>query len=320
MDKNTDHTGEFIVSYLHDREGTHGEISADLKKTREFKQSETIFRLKKNVAFLNNLSSEDQLWRQINSDIRPAKIRSNWLKYAAIVILSFTIGSLLVYFSGVTKYDNELASISSPRGQITSLTLFDGTTVWLNSETTIKYSSAFNKKKREVFVEGEAYFEVAHNDKIPFIVNIGNSKVKVHGTTFNVKAYPSDNYIEAVLMEGKIEFIANNRSSILNPSEKIVFSTENGAISKGLADVEKVSAWKKGKYYYNNEKLSDIIEQIQRWYDTEFIFNEDELSHFTFTGVVNRERSIEYNLKIIELTNKIKFESKNDAIIITRKE
>ncbi|HAZ03302.1 MAG TPA: hypothetical protein DCY97_14205 [Marinilabiliales bacterium] len=152
------------------------------------------------------------------------------------------------------------------------------------------------------------------------MVNLGNSKVKVHGTTFNVKAYPSDNYIEAVLIEGKIEFIANNRSAVLNPSEKIILLTENGSISTGLADVEKTSAWKKGKYYYSNEKLSSIIEQIQRWYDTEFIFNEDELSHFTFTGVVNREKSIEYNLKIIELTNKIKFESKDGAIIITRKE
>lgn len=320
MEKNINHNEEFIASYLHDREGTQDDIPADLKNTREFKQSETIFRLRKNVAFLNSLSPEDRFWGRVNSGIRPVKLLSNWIKYAAIVVLSFTIGSLLIYFSGITRYDAELASISSPRGQITSLTLFDGTTVWLNSETTIKYSSAFNKKEREVFVEGEAYFEVAHNDKIPFIVNLGNSKVKVHGTTFNVKAYPSDNYIEAVLIEGKIEFIANNRSAVLNPSEKIVLLTENGSISTGLADVEKTSAWKKGKYYYSNEKLSSIIEQIQRWYDMEFIFNEDELSHFTFTGVVNREKSIEYNLKIIELTNKIKFESKNGAIIITRKE
>ncbi|HBL76599.1 MAG: hypothetical protein A2W90_21190 [Bacteroidetes bacterium GWF2_42_66] len=320
MEKNINHNEEFIVSYLHDREDTQDDIPADLKNTREFKQSETIFRLRKNVAFLNSLSPEDRFWGRINSGIRPVKRLSNWIKYAAIVVLSFTIGSLLIYFSGITRYDAELASISSPRGQITSLTLFDGTTVWLNSETTIKYSSAFNKKEREVFVEGEAYFEVAHNDKIPFIVNLGNSKVKVHGTTFNVKAYPSDNYIEAVLIEGKIEFIANNRSAVLNPSEKIILLTENGSISTGLADVEKTSAWKKGKYYYSNEKLSSIIEQIQRWYDTEFIFNEDELSHFTFTGVVNREKSIEYNLKIIELTNKIKFESKDGAIIITRKE
>ncbi|MGV8090818.1 MAG: FecR family protein [Mangrovibacterium sp.] len=212
-----------------------------------------------------------------------------------------------------------MASISSPRGQITSLTLFDGSVVWLNSESTIKYSSDFNTKKREVYVEGEAYFEVTHHEKKPFIVNLGNSQVKVHGTSFNVKAYPQSNRIETVLMEGKIEFIANSQSILLNPCERIVLSPQEGTIEKDQVDVEKITAWKKGKYYYSNEKLSTIIGQLQRWYDMEFVFDENELSLYNFTGVINHEKSIQYNLKLIELTNKINVEFKDDKIVIKSK-
>lgn len=319
METNTDYNQELIASAFHNRPGALADIPPDLKETQEYKATEKIFSVRENVSFLNSLSAEDRFWNKISNRIRPNPISAHWMKYAAIVILSLSVGALLAHFSGLTKSDNQLASISSPRGQITSLTLFDGTTVWLNSETTIKYSSDFNKKEREVFVEGEAYFEVIHNDKLPFIVDVGASKVKVYGTTFNIKAYPVDNYIETVLIEGKVEFITKDNSVFLKPNEKITFSTQKGTLQKQYADLEKTSAWKNGKYYYNSEKLLSIIQQLQRWYDIEFIFNENELSNFTFTGVVNREKSIEYNLKIIELTNKIKFESKDGAIIISRK-
>lgn len=319
METNTDYNQELIASAFHNRPDALADIPPDLKETPEYKATEKIFSVRGNVSFLNSLSAEDRLWNKISNRVRPNSISAHWMKYAAIVILSLSVSALLAHFSGLTNSDTQLASISSPRGQITSLTLFDGTTVWLNSETTIRYSSDFNKKKREVFVEGEAYFEVSHNDKLPFIVDVGASKVKVYGTTFNIKAYPVDNYIETVLIEGKVEFITKDNSVFLKPNEKITFSTEKGTLQKEYADLEKTSAWKNGKYYYNSEKLLSIIQQLQRWYDTEFIFNENELSNFTFTGVVNREKSIEYNLKIIELTNKIKFESKDGAIIISRK-
>ncbi|MDX9882378.1 MAG: FecR family protein [Prolixibacteraceae bacterium] len=319
MATNQKYNQELIASAFHDGHGAPDNIPPELKETQEYKATEKIFSVREKVSFLNSLSSEDQFWNKIRRQVQPQPVYFLWLKYAAIVVLSLSIGILLSYFSGLMGPDGQLATINSPRGQITSLTLFDGTTVWLNSETTIRYSSGFNKKQREVFIEGEAYFEVSHNDKLPFVVNLKNSKVKVHGTTFNVKAYPSDNFIETVLEEGNVEFIANNQSVFLKPNEKITFSSEENILKREQTNAEIASAWKKGKYYYSGEKLAAIIQQMQRWYDTEFIFNENELSELTFTGVINREKSIEYNLKIIELTNKIKFESKNDAILISGK-
>jgi ferric-dicitrate binding protein FerR (iron transport regulator) len=319
MDKNENTEQDIIVSHFHDRADTEGDIPLFLRETNDYKETEKIFSLRKYITFLNGLSSEDQLWRTINRQINPGALFLSWFKYAAIIILSFSFGALLIYFSGISKHESRMASISSPRGQITSLTLFDGSVVWLNSESTIKYSSGFNTKKREVYVEGEAYFEVTHHEKKPFIVNLGNSQVKVHGTSFNVKAYPQSNRIETVLMEGKIEFIANSQSILLNPCERIVLLPQEGTIEKDQVDVEKITAWKKGKYYYSNEKLSTIIGQLQRWYDMEFVFDENELSLYNFTGVINHEKSIQYNLKLIELTNKINVEFKDDKIVIKSK-
>lgn len=301
-----------IISHFHEKD----QISAEVKSSDEFKQTEKIYRVRESVAFLNKVRSEDKIWNRIDKRVNPKIQYFNWLKYAAIIVLSIAIGSLLLYFSGVSKYENQMASINSPRGQITCLTLFDGSTVWLNSETTIKYSTDFNKKRREVHIEGEAYFEVAHDKKRPFIVNVGNSQIKVHGTSFNVKAYSGSDKVEAALVEGKIEFITNEKSTILKPSERVILTQSKGQIVKDVIDVEKTTAWKKGKYYYNNEKLSAIVEQLQRWYEIDFVFNEDELANYFFTGVINREKSIQYNLKLIELTNRVDVVFKDERIII----
>ena len=319
MDSKANRDEELIVSYFHNQSDTQDDIPSNLTVTEDYKETERIFNLRGKVAFLHTLSREDQLWNRINRQLHRKKLVWSWGKYAAIIFLSFICGSLLIYFIGASVHKPLMASITSPRGQITSLTLFDGTTVWLNSESTIKYSSDFGKRKRNVYVQGEAYFEVTHDRKKPFIVHLGNSQVKVYGTKFNVIAYPGTDHIEAVLMKGKIEFTANNQSILLKPHDRVVFYPQKGILKKDHADIQKVSAWKKGKYYYDDERLSTILQQLQRWYDIEFVFNEKELSSYTFTGVINRGKSIQYNLKLIELTNKINAEFKNDKIIITRK-
>ena len=319
MEENVNTDQVQIVSHFHEGSDTQNDIRQDLKETKDYSQTEKIFSLRKHVTFLNGLSPEDQLWKRIGVQIKPPLLFQHWMKYVAIILFSFTLGSLSVYFSGIRNHATTMASISSPRGQITSLTLFDGSTVWLNSESTIQYSSDFNNGHREVYVEGEAYFEVTPNEEKPFIVHLENSAVKVHGTSFNVKAYPGCDHIEAVLMEGEIEFTANKHSVVLEPHERVVFSLRKGTIVKDQIDIEKTLAWKKGKYYYSNEKLSTIIGQLQRWYDIEFVFNEKELSLYTFTGVINHEKSIEYNIQLIELTNKINVEFKNEKIVITGK-
>ncbi len=319
MDKNEHTNQELIVSYFHEKPDTGTAIPSHLKETKDYQETEKIVGVRSYVAFLQSLSPEDRLWSRISSRINPMVLYRYWFRYAAIVILSFSLGALFIYFSGSRSHEPLMASISSPRGQITSMTLFDGSTVWLNSESTIRYSSDFNKGNREVYVEGEAYFEVTKDHRNPFIVHLENSEIKVHGTSFNVKAYRGSGQVEAVLMTGKIEFSANDQSVLLDPCERVIFSVGQGTVFKDQVDPEKTVAWKKGRYYYSNEKLPAIIRQLERWYDTEFIFDEQELSSYTFTGVINHENSIRYNLSLLELTNKINVEFKDNKIVISGK-
>ncbi len=304
-----------IVSWFHEKADTAGHMPQELMQTGLFRETEKIWQLRGHVGFLSRLSPENQLWRKIKNRIRPAALSLYW-KVAAFFILSFSLGALLVYFTGMNVRGTEMASISSPRGQITSLTLFDGSVVWLNSESTIEYSSAFNTGIREVFLKGEAYFEVAPGKAKPFIVNLQNSQIKVHGTRFNVRAYPESNEIEAVLSEGEIEFVSGSGSVTLKPDEGVVLSLSRGTLVKHHVDVEKALAWKKGKYYYNKEKLPVILNQLQRWYDVEIMFNEAGLEAYTFTGVIDHNKSIRYNLRLLELTNRIKVIYENEKIII----
>lgn len=318
MENQEKYNQEIIASFLHDKIDDSSTDLDAIKQTIAFRESEKIFRARKKIAFLTNLHSEEESWNNFKSIILKKSWKAEVLKYAAIIVLSFSVGILLMYFANVHSNNTELASITSPRGQITSLTLFDGSIVWLNSESTIKYASNFNRRKREVYVEGEAYFEVVKNTKRPFIVNIGKSQVKVHGTKFNVKAYPTDQYVETVLIEGKVEFIDNNRSLFLEPNQRIALSKETGRIEKGLVDTKETMAWKEGKVYFNNQSLSLIIQQLERWYELEFHFNESEIANYHFTGVINREKSIEYNLKIIQLTNKIDFKFSEGKVVINK--
>lgn len=316
MDEKLNTDQDQIVSHFHEKGELRKDIPAGLKETQAYKETEKIFSLREYIAFLNSLSTEDRLWKGVESRIKHRPVFQHLVRYAAMIVLSVTFGAGLIYFSGIRRHEPAMASISSPRGQITSLKLFDGSTVWLNSESTIRYSSDFNTGQRDVYIEGEAYFEVTRNKETPFIVHLERSQVKVFGTTFNVKSYPGSGEVEAVLMEGKIEFTGNGQSVLLTPCERVIFSFEKGEIVKDQVDLEKTVAWKKGKYYYSNEKLPAILRQLQRWYDVEFVYDGNELADYNFTGIINHEKSIEYNMELIELTNKINVEFNGDKIII----
>ena len=321
MEKETNTHIERIVSHFHENDDNSDAIDAELENSNDYKEIEEIYKSRNYVSFLYKQKSENDTWRKISLRITPRRLFPIWLKYVAIIILSFSAGSLAIFFTGVNSVNKNrttLGSITCPKGQITSLTLFDGTTVWLNSESTIKYSSDFNTNNREVYVDGEAYFEVTPNKKVPFIVNLKESKVQVYGTCFNVKSYQNSN-VEVVLKEGKVEFITNSGSTILKPNEEVIFSPKNGTFTKSLVNVEKILGWKDGKYFYNKEKLGNIIQQLQRWYGVEIIIKNEKLAGYRFTGVIDHQKSIGYNLNTIEMTNKIKIEYSNDKIIITER-
>ena len=213
-------------------------------------------------------------------------------------------GKRLDYSSGDTVFLGGYNTITVPRGGEYQLILADGTRVWLNAETELKYPVAFTGEVREVMLEGEAYFEVAKNVSRPFVVKAGQLDIKVLGTSFNVKAYPSETQ-QATLVQGKVEVRAENYFRELQPGEQLNYSSEGPEIRK--VDVKAYTSWKDQRFVFNDDLLEEVIHKIGRWYDVEFILRNPEVREIRFTGNLPKYRELEQVLNKLELTTHIRF-------------
>jgi len=321
MKNNDQHKFELIASILHNEEiDREQEIPEITGADKNFTEAEKIYSVKDQVAQLGKLRSEEEAWKLLRPKIlaKRAIDWQKWMSYAAVFIGAVILSTAFHYFYSADKFSSGsevFASVNSPRGQITSLTLFDGTTVWLNSGSTLKYSNQFGKGNREVSLEGEALFEVQKDLEHSFIVNMDGSKIKVHGTVFNAKNYHTEK--EVVLLEGKIEYSNQGKNVFLKPNERITEDKNTGATTIDQVDASIYSSWIGGKIYFDNESLEDLSLRLERWYDMEFVFEKNNIKSYKFTGVINKDKSLDYSLRIIQLTNKVKFKKERDKIIIT---
>ena len=211
-------------------------------------------------------------------------------------------------------------TLAVPVGGEYHFTLADGTRVWVNSASEVRFPNCFSGKKREIYVKGEVYLEVARDEKHPFVVHAGENEVRVLGTRFNLTAYPDEQKVITTLVEGSVEF-RNNQSSIrLKPGEQSVLDQETNNLEKQKVEVSIYTSWVSGTYEYERMPLSDITRQLSRWYDVQFVYETTEFSNHPFTGVVKRDQSLEEVLSIIEKTTNIKFKISGRTIIIKRAE
>lgn len=198
-------------------------------------------------------------------------------------------------------------------------TLSDGTKVWVNSASRLKYPTKFKGKDRTVYLYGEAFFKVAHNAEKPFNVVINSSKVQVLGTSFNVSAYKEDKNIEVALLEGKVDFQDRNKEShILNPGFMASLNKKTGNTKVEEVDVESLSAWKDGIFLFNDQRFEDIAIKLKRWYNVEFIFQDSGVKALRFSGAAQKDRNIDYILKVISKTTAVKFKNKGGKILVYR--
>lgn len=162
-------------------------------------------------------------------------------------------------------------TMSTPRGRQFQMTLPDGTQVWLNAASTIRYPTVFTGSERRVEVSGEAYFEVARNSKMPFRVSVNNgTDVEVLGTHFNINSYSNENSINATLMQGSIRVRKGDEAVVIKPGEQA--RVQNGIRVEKEVDLEQVMAWKNGLFNFNGSKLEDVMRQIERWYEIEVVY------------------------------------------------
>ncbi len=220
----------------------------------------------------------------------------------------------LQYKKNIQSTNHVLHRLKIPRGGEFFVRLSDGTNVWLNSESELKYADKFTGTERRVYLTGEAYFEVAHNINKPFWVESGNLQIQVLGTSFCVRAYKDENYALTTLEKGQVNIHSGTHTISLAPGEQA--KLENKKLTVHQVNTQTYTSWKNGKYIFINESLENIMTTLARWYDFYIFYSSPQLRHIQFTGELIRYKNIEELLNKFEVLEKVKFEIKNDTITI----
>lgn len=249
-------------------------------------------------------------------------LRRVFMRVAAVALLAVCISTLSIYTYRRTvdtgTQDAALCHIEVPLGSQTKLALPDGTVVRLNSGSTLSYASAFQSgEEREVFLQGEGYFEVEKNPQKPFIVHVNELGVKVLGTTFNVRGYEEDAVIKVCLVEGKVNVYRLDSTGeviALNPGEQATYNKESHSMSHGRADTWQSTQWTTGRLSFVNARIPEILKEVERRYDVKFHIQSKQMEEEIFSGSISTKLSVDEILDYIDVDNKYS-RSRNGNII-----
>jgi ferric-dicitrate binding protein FerR (iron transport regulator) len=205
-------------------------------------------------------------------------------------------------------------TISTPRGGEYQVVLPDGTHVWLNAASTLRFPSVFSAAERKVELTGEAYFEVAKHKNKPFKIDTRNMGIEVLGTHFNVNAYDDEAQIKTTLLEGSVRLHAGNNHQLLKPGQQARLGKQSD-FSIAEVNVEEAIAWKKGYFIFDNENIESIMRKVSRWYDVEVTYK-GKVDQGRYGGTVSRFDSVEGVLKSLELTGSVHFRMEGRRIIV----
>ena len=237
------------------------------------------------------------------------------LKIAAVFILSF--GCFYLFNRPEQAEEIVMHTIHVPAGQRAELTLADGTSVWLNAKTTLKYPNRFTYSKREVELDGEAYFNVEHDSRNEFIVHTKQYAVKVLGTEFNVSAYSASESFETSLIKGEVEIFSDKtgESFRLSPNDR-AFS-ENGRLVKAPIQHFSHFLWRNGLISFENEQMESIINKLSLYYDVEIRVEKKEILDLKYTGKFWTKDGIEHVIKVLRIHAKFNYVKDNEQNVIT---
>ena len=251
--------------------------------------------------------------KKVHYSIR--KIMAEILKIAAIFLIGFW-GSKQLQIQQSNK--KQMQTIHVPAGQRAEVTLADGTHVWLNSRSTLKFPEQFSANTRNVELDGEGYFSVQHNENSPFTVHTQNHDVQVLGTEFNVKAYHNTSLFETALLKGSVKISSPNLRNGLQLKPNEIVSIENRMLKKSTINNSDYFKWKEGLFCFENESIQDLIKKLELYYDTTIEIQRPSLLKHHYSGKFRIQDGIEHVLKVLQLKHKftyIKDDDKNLIII-----
>lgn len=241
------------------------------------------------------------------------------LKQANVEVISAAAGELIYRFSDeeISANQSEVwSALETPKGGQYQLTLPDGSKVWLNAASSLRFSNRFNQVERLVELNGEAYFEIAKSSR-PFKVRANGTEVAVLGTHFNVSAYKDDAETKTTLLEGAVKVSYHTINQILKPGQQAVVLKEAKRMELQQVDTEEAVAWHKGYFIFQNEEIQRVMRKVQRWYDVEVVFSPD-VTDYQFSGTISRYGDIKEILNMFELTGIVHFKMEGRRITVMK--
>ncbi len=251
------------------------------------------------------------------------------IQYAAVILITFTIGWSIGKWKAT---DMQLSSIEEitfneinveKGGKPNTLILSDGSKVKLNAATIFRYPTSFSDQKREVFLNGEAFFEVAGNEQKPFVVNLKQQSITVLGTEFNVEAYHESTYSIITLLSGKISLETFNKKGeaisqlMLRPNQKVFFNFEDETVSLENVDASLSNVWINGEYKFKDEPLLLIVKRLEKYYDVNIHLEDENLKKIRYTGTFSLNQSIRDVLHIINYERQFVYKKTGKDVFIT---
>lgn len=221
----------------------------------------------------------------------------------------------------VAGAEQEFNTLTVPYGKRLTITLVDGTKIWLNSGSKLVYPAKFDGDTREVYLEGQAYFSVSHSAEYPFYVHSKNMKVRVLGTEFDISAYDDDRQTAAVLVKGSIELTANQNALFgakkekITPGTRAVYNPVSRKLETSQVNVESYISWKDGFLILSKAPLTDILKKLSRYYNADISVGNVEAQHVTFSGTLDLHEDITLVLDALALTTSLKYQLKERRFI-----
>lgn len=260
-------------------------------------------RVSSEISVLGEELREDIL-SELHHRMDVASRRTLWLKMvgvAAAVLLILGITNYVSFQEGYKQLNSQMVEMKNPLGLKSSLILSDGTKVTLNAGTTLSYPTAFVSDQRIVKVSGEAFFEVARDEKHPFIVKAENVNIRVLGTRFNVKAYEEENKIEVTLTEGRVGVGLDDQANQINiqAGQQVLFDKGKGLFSKRQVNLDYYTGWRDDLFYFNRVTFEEIAKQLERRFNVNVEITSDRLKQVVFTGDFVRGENLEQILRVM---------------------
>lgn len=286
-----------------------GELDAYIEKT--WQEAESM-----DVDFGVEVRVKEKLFAQISPE--HSKTSRPWLRFFRVASVAAALVAAVVLGWHIADLRKpETFEMVAERGQKSSLTLPDGSKVWLNSASKLTYTSDYNSKDRNIILDGEAFFDVARNENLPFIVHANGMAVQALGTKFNVKAYSDEAEVTAILVEGSVKASAAGVDILLLPYFVASYDKSTGdMVSTYVSDREHAVPWIKNEIMFSNDSLKDIASVLERMYNVTVIFENEKIADYTYTGLI-RNNSLPNILELISGTSPVKYEIDGNIVRFT---